>query len=137
MSVRAATRPSYHLVARPISVVNISSRHLNFEADPKLYSATAVSSGGRKGHMKGSDGLRLILDIPKSLGGSPEAGKTTNPEELFAAGLGSCFQSTMGLCASDLVLNFSESPEDNIVETKATMAGGSRRENWCFKVEWQ
>lgn len=134
MSLRTAIRPLSR-VSRPSILAITSRRHLNLESDPKLYSATAISSGGRKGHVKGSDGLRLILGVPKSLGGTPEEGKTTNPEELFAAGLGSCFQSTMGLCASDLGLEFSERPEDNIVETKVTMAGGIKKRDLGFQIE--
>ena len=54
---------------------------------------------------------------------------------MFAAGLGSCFQSTIGLCASDLGLNFSEKPEDNVVETKVTMAGGIKKRHLGFQIE--
>lgn len=134
MSLRTTIRPLSR-VPRQVCVTIPSRRYLNLETDPKLYSATAVSSGGRKGHVKGSDGLKLILDVPKSLGGTPEDGKTTNPEELFAAGLGSCFQSTMGLCASDLGLDFSEKPEDNVVETKVTMAGGIKKRDLGVQVK--
>ncbi|KAG2188870.1 hypothetical protein INT44_004010 [Umbelopsis vinacea] len=67
-----------------------------------LYTAQATAVGGRQGHVKSSDGvLDLQLAMPKSLGGSGEAGKT-NPEQLFAAGYSACFQGAMGLVAGKM-----------------------------------
>ena len=58
--------------------------------DKVLYRARAVSSGGREGTSKSSDGvLDLRLTTPKELGGG--GGDGTNPEQLFAAGYSACF----------------------------------------------
>jgi Ohr subfamily peroxiredoxin len=63
-----------------------------------LYTAEATVTGGRvAGHGRTSDGaLDVQLGIPPELGG--EAGKT-NPEQLFAVGYGSCFESALGVVA--------------------------------------
>lgn len=59
----------------------------------KLYTAEATATGGRRGHVKSSDGvLDMPLSLPEGLGG--EKGKS-NPEQLFAAGYAACFQSAL------------------------------------------
>lgn len=59
-----------------------------------LYTAEAVSIGGREGHIKSSDGV-LDMDVkkPKEMGGP--GGLYTNPEQLFAAGYASCFSGAL------------------------------------------
>jgi lipoyl-dependent peroxiredoxin len=59
-----------------------------------LYTAQARVTGGRlEGHGETSDGsLAVDLRIPSELGGS---GGGTNPEQLFAIGFGSCFESAV------------------------------------------
>jgi Ohr subfamily peroxiredoxin len=58
-----------------------------------LYSTTVVTVGGRDGHVESTDGLlKLNLALPKVLGGKENA---TNPEQLFAAGYGSCFENAV------------------------------------------
>jgi lipoyl-dependent peroxiredoxin len=55
-----------------------------------LYTAHAISTGGREGLSRSSDGaLQLRLSTPKELGGA--GGPGTNPEQLFAAGYSACF----------------------------------------------
>ena len=55
-----------------------------------IYTAHAISTGGRAGTAKSPDGvLDLTLTTPKELGGNGAAG--TNPEQLFAAGYSACF----------------------------------------------
>jgi lipoyl-dependent peroxiredoxin len=52
-----------------------------------LYTAEATATGGREGHSRTSDGrVDVDLDVPTELGGS--GGPGTNPEQLFAGGLG-------------------------------------------------
>ena len=59
-----------------------------------LYTATAVATGGRQGHIRSSDGvLDLQLALPKELGGP--GGAATNPEQLFAAGYAACFENAL------------------------------------------
>ncbi|MCY1030539.1 organic hydroperoxide resistance protein [Corallococcus sp. BB11-1] len=69
----------------------------------KLYSTTATTHGGRNGRLSLNDSPldNLELAMPKSLGGS---GKTTatNPEQLFAAGFSSCFESALRLVAGKM-----------------------------------
>jgi Ohr subfamily peroxiredoxin len=59
-----------------------------------LYTAEAVVEGGRNGHARTNDGrLDLELSVPKEMEG--DGGPGTNPEQLFAAGFGACFQSAL------------------------------------------
>ena len=58
-----------------------------------LFTAHAVSTGGRNGHTQADDGLISVdLSIPKSMGG-PGKPNTSTPEHLFAAGYAACFGS--------------------------------------------
>ena len=63
-----------------------------------LYTAEAQVTGGRvHGRGRTSDGaLEVELRLPKELGGE-EVG--TNPEQLFAVGFASCFESAVGVIA--------------------------------------
>jgi osmotically inducible protein OsmC len=64
-----------------------------------LYTAEATVTGGREGHARTSDGrLDIDLDVPTEMGGA--GGPGTNPEQLFAAGYGACFQSALGRVAA-------------------------------------
>ncbi|MFF2908721.1 organic hydroperoxide resistance protein [Paenibacillus sp. NPDC057934] len=59
-----------------------------------LYTATATVHGGREGSFESSDGaLKHNLSMPKELGGP--GGTGTNPEQLFAAGYGACYESAL------------------------------------------
>ena len=66
--------------------------------DKIVYTARAIVTGGRKqGHAVTSDGvLDVQLTAPKETGGP---GTGTNPEQLFAAGYGACFQGALALVA--------------------------------------
>lgn len=59
-----------------------------------LYTAEATVTGGRdEGHGKTSDGqLEVDIRAPEELGGD---GGGTNPEQLFAIGFASCFESAI------------------------------------------
>jgi Ohr subfamily peroxiredoxin len=70
------------------------------------YTAVAINTGGRKGHVKTDDGLiDFEVSMPKEIGG--EGGKT-NPEQLFAAGYAACFGGTLGAVAGKVSLRDSE-----------------------------
>jgi Ohr subfamily peroxiredoxin len=64
-----------------------------------LYTAKARVTGGRaEGHGATSDGaLEVDLRLPPEMGG--QAGGGTNPEQLFAVGFASCFESALGVVA--------------------------------------
>ncbi len=64
----------------------------------KLYTAKAHVTGGRaEGHGVSSDGaLEVDLRVPPEMGGP---GGGTNPEQLFAVGYASCFESALGVVA--------------------------------------
>jgi Ohr subfamily peroxiredoxin len=63
-----------------------------------LYTAHATAHGGRNGRVRSSDGvIDMPLAMPKELGGA--GGAVTNPEQLFAAGFSSCFESALRLVA--------------------------------------
>ena len=61
-----------------------------------LYETTIVNTGGRQGEVHSLDNI-FYLDIakPQALGG--EATTASNPEQLFAAGYSSCFNSALEL----------------------------------------
>lgn len=62
----------------------------------KLYTAKAIATGGRNGHVKSVDGaLDADVRVPKEMGGP--SGTYLNPETLFAAGYAACFDSALGL----------------------------------------
>lgn len=68
-----------------------------------LYTAEVTATGGRSGHIKSPDGIiDLPVTVPEGLGGK---GGATNPEQLFAAGYASCFQSALMLVASKQRIN--------------------------------
>lgn len=81
--------------------------------DP-LYTAQAHVTGGRvHGHGRSSDGeLEVDLRLPKELGGE---GGGTNPEELFAVGYASCFESALGTVARRQKLELGEVAIDSEV----------------------
>jgi lipoyl-dependent peroxiredoxin len=63
-----------------------------------LYTAHALSRGGRAGTVKSDDGLiDFALTVPKTMGG--DGAKGTNPEQLFAAGYSACFAGALGVVA--------------------------------------
>jgi lipoyl-dependent peroxiredoxin len=61
-----------------------------------LYTAEATVTGGRAaGHGRTDDGkLEVDLRLPEEMGGD---GGGTNPEQLFAVGFASCFESAIGV----------------------------------------
>jgi lipoyl-dependent peroxiredoxin len=63
-----------------------------------LYTAEAHVTGGRlAGHGRTTDGaLEVDLRIPSEMGGD---GGGTNPEQLFAVGYASCFESALSVVA--------------------------------------
>ena len=68
-----------------------------------LYTAEVTATGGRSGHVKSSDGvIDMDVTVPEGLGGK---GGASNPEQLFAAGYASCFQSALMLVAGKQRIN--------------------------------
>jgi Ohr subfamily peroxiredoxin len=63
-----------------------------------IYTAQATVTGGRAdGHGVTNDGLLDVqLRLPEEMGGQ---GGGTNPEQLFAVGYASCFESALGAVA--------------------------------------
>jgi lipoyl-dependent peroxiredoxin len=84
--------------------------------DRVLYTATAHVEGGRAhGHGRTSDGaLEVDLRAPVELGGE---GGGTNPEQLFAIGFASCFESALSLIARRRKLE----ADDVEVDSKVTL----------------
>ncbi|MGL4237847.1 Ohr family peroxiredoxin [Tabrizicola sp.] len=67
-----------------------------------LYITRVTVSGGRDGTARSDDGkLDLALALPVDIGGS---GNGTNPEQLFAAGFGACFTSSLAHAARGMGL---------------------------------
>jgi Ohr subfamily peroxiredoxin len=83
-----------------------------------LYTAEAHVTGGRiAGHGRTSDGaLEVEIRIPPELGGE---GGGTNPEQLFAVGFASCFESALETIARRRKLELGEVAIDSKVKLRA------------------
>lgn len=72
----------------------------------KIFKTKVTTTGGRDGKIKSEDGiLDLEVRIPKEMGGV--GGQFTNPEQLFAAGYSSCFDSALNFVARSQKLKIS------------------------------
>jgi osmotically inducible protein OsmC len=82
-----------------------------------LYTAKAHVTGGRvAGHGSTSDGsLEIDLRVPPELGGE---GGGTNPEQLFAIGFASCFESAVGVVGRRAKVD----TDDVAVDSEVTLA---------------
>jgi Ohr subfamily peroxiredoxin len=69
--------------------------------------------------------------MAKALGGPGDEGKT-NPEELFAAGYGACFQSAMNAVAMKKGVKF---PNDSMVETTVHLVGDMKALDMSLRVD--
>jgi Ohr subfamily peroxiredoxin len=87
-----------------------------------IYTAEAHVTGGRaEGHGRSSDGaLEVDLRSPAELGG---AGGGTNPEQLFAIGYASCFESALGVVARRRKLEVG----DVAIDSKVMLLAGEDR----------
>lgn len=87
-----------------------------------IYTAEAHVTGGRaEGHGRSSDGaLEVDLRSPAELGG---AGGATNPEQLFAVGYASCFESALGVVARRRKLEVG----DVAIDSKVMLLAGEDR----------
>jgi len=108
-----------------------SRRFLNTATAPSLYNTSATVTGARNGHIK-SENLDIQLAMPKSLGG---AGNSPNPEELFAAGYGACYQSAMNIVAASMGIKMPKKQEDSIVETTVHLVGDLKQADLGIRVD--
>lgn len=131
----SALRSITHLTTRTTRTLTprLQIRTLNTESAPVLYSARATVVGARTGHVDGEN-LKVDLTMAKALGGTGDAGKT-NPEELFAAGYGACFQSAMNASAAGLGIKMPSKKEDSIVEARVDLVGDMKKLDMGLKVE--
>jgi len=88
-----------------------------------LYTAEAQVTGGRdKGHGKTTDGaLEVDLRVPAEMGGD---GGGTNPEQLFAVGFASCFESALGVMSRRQRVESGDATIDSKVNLHPTKEGG-------------
>ena len=88
-----------------------------------LYTAEAEVTGGRmEGHGRTSDGaLEVDIRIPEGLGGP---GGGTNPEQLFAVGFASCFESALTVVARRAKLEAVDAKIASKVNLMPTKEGG-------------
>ncbi|MEK5640672.1 Ohr subfamily peroxiredoxin [Paenibacillus rhizosphaerae] len=91
-----------------------------------LYTATATVHGGREGSVASSDGvLKHELSMPKELGGAGSNG--TNPEQLFAAGYGACYESALANVARQAGVKLNDvEVTSNVMIGKDESDGGFR-----------
>lgn len=133
MSFTRAFTPVLRNASRSTALRATTRRFLNTETAPVLYSAHAKVFGARTGHIEGDD-LNIDLTMAKALGGPGDVGKT-NPEELFAAGYGACFQSAMNASAMSLKIQMPKNKEDSIVETTVHLVGDMKALDMGIRVE--
>ena len=114
----------------------ISRRSLNTDTAPTIYSVKATVTGARNGHVEGSEGLKLDLAMPKDLGGNPKPGNT-NPEELFAAGYGACFQAAMGAVAPSVGVSMPKNAEDWVMESHVELVGDFKQLDLGIRVNME
>ncbi|WQF75458.1 Putative OsmC/Ohr family, K domain-like, alpha/beta, OsmC/Ohr superfamily protein [Colletotrichum destructivum] len=113
--------------------ITIQKRLINTDTAPVLYSASAKVIGARTGHVQGDD-LVVDLTMAKALGGPGDKGKT-NPEELFAAGYGACFQSAMNASAASMKIQMPKKSEDSVVETTVHLVGDMKGLDMGLRVD--
>ncbi|OLN88230.1 Organic hydroperoxide resistance protein [Colletotrichum chlorophyti] len=130
---RAAATPSTSSIPNQLRFAQVQKRLLNTDTAPVLYSAHAKVVGARTGHVEGDD-LVVDLTMAKALGGPGDKGKT-NPEELFAAGYGACFQSAMNASATSMKIHMPKKPEDSIVDTTVHLVGDMKGLDMGIRVE--
>lgn len=92
-----------------------------------LYETTVINTGGRQGEVFSEDNI-FYMDVakPQALGG--EATTATNPEQLFAAGYSSCFNSALELVLEQDKVKVEKS------EVKATISLIGDKENGGVKL---
>jgi len=71
--------------------------------------------------------------MAKALGGPGDKGKT-NPEELFAAGYGACFQSAMNASAMQLGITMPKEKGDSVVSTTVHLVGDMKKLDMGIRV---
>ncbi|KAI7761775.1 hypothetical protein LZL87_004082 [Fusarium oxysporum] len=134
---RAALRPNPSTLLRSPIIArrfeSTSSTAWKTKDMPILYSAHAKVVGARKGHVE-AESLNVDLTMSKALGGPGDAGKT-NPEELFAAGYGACFQSAMNAVAAKDGITMPTAPEDSIVESTVHLVGDMKELDMQLRVD--
>ncbi|MDB2606363.1 organic hydroperoxide resistance protein [Zobellia sp.] len=65
-----------------------------------IFKAEATNTGGRAGHVKSEDGaIDLGIKMPSAEGKAD--GKSTNPEQLFAAAYATCFAGALQVVAKE------------------------------------
>lgn len=85
------------------------------------YATTVTVTGGREGHAVSDDGALDISLRPPKLRGTPDG---TNPEQLFAAAWGGCFQSALLAVARAQGIDASASTVQVEVSVGADDTGG-------------
>ena len=70
--------------------------------------------------------------MPGALGGKDGR---TNPEELFAAGYGACFQSAMNATASSMNIDLPLGKEESIVESTVHLVGSLKELDMGLRVD--
>lgn len=130
----SALRSLTRLTTQRVSLLpRMTIRSLNTETAPTLYSAHATVVGARTGHVDGEN-LHVDLTMAKALGGTGDEGKT-NPEELFAAGYGACFQAAMNASAAGLGIKMPSKKEDSIVDARVDLVGDMKKLDMGLRVE--
>lgn len=65
-----------------------------------IFKTKATNTGGRDGHVKSKDGaIDMAINMPDAEGKTD--GKSTHPEQLFAAAYATCFASAIQVVAKD------------------------------------
>lgn len=135
MAALRLVRPAARQLSTP-RITNLATptrRFLNTDTAPTLYSAHAKVVGARTGHVEGDD-LVVDLTMAKALGGTGDKGKS-NPEELFAAGYGACFQAAMNASAASMGIRMPTKKEDSVINTTVHLVGDMEKLDLGIRVD--
>lgn len=92
--------------------------------DKVVYTAHAVTSGGREGRSITSDGkINMKMVKPRELGGPVES-DGANPEQLFAMGYSACFLGAIKHVASQTKQTVPDNASINGIVNLGTVPGG-------------
>ena len=94
---------------------------MSIQQSDVLYTAVATAENGRDGRVTTDDGkIDVVLNPPKEMGGS---GAGTNPEQLFAVGFASCFESALSAVSRRQKVD----ADDAVIDSKVSLLPNESR----------
>lgn len=116
-----------------VASVRCSCTRLTYQVTLKARTSKSISPWRRRSEEKEIEACDCVPDQLMTLL-TQIIGKT-NPEELFSAGYGACFQSAMNAVAAKAGVKMPTKPEDSIVETTVHLVGSMKELDMSLRVE--